>query len=276
MTNSDDPSGKLHAILIGVDYYLPGTLADGRTYCPSLRGCVRDIEHVERLLVEQVGIPAERITKLSAANPRDGEQEPREPAELRPTYENMVHAFDHITQTADPGDWVYVHWAHRQRLQRQLGRGHRARERQPWSERKGRRHQPRPTEPTEASAEALRGGHNERVQLIRGLGACLDCRSASRLEYPQHLDRSVASFGLCGRRSSLHRARRCLGIDHIGLATTSPILTFRSLHLQNLNSATAQPAGEPGAIAAGALDSKSLDRPQSISPCDEGPVTRWC
>jgi hypothetical protein len=77
------------------------------------------------------------------------------------------------------------------------------------------------------------------VQLIGGLSACFDGRSASRLEYPQHLDGTVASFGLGGRRASLHRTRGCLGINRIGLSAPAAVLTLRVLHFQDLDPTTA-------------------------------------
>lgn len=49
MSNSNTEKSNLHAVLIGIDCYLPNRLPDGGYY-PSLGGCVRDIHHVEDFL----------------------------------------------------------------------------------------------------------------------------------------------------------------------------------------------------------------------------------
>ncbi|HTQ79785.1 MAG TPA: caspase family protein, partial [Thermoanaerobaculia bacterium] len=110
----------LHALLIGIDAYLPNRLPNGGTY-PPLGGCVRDIRRVETYLQTRLGLPAERITKLTATAPetpppvtRDDApppMQPTEPKERWPTYENIVAAFRQVTEEAQPGDRVYIHYS---------------------------------------------------------------------------------------------------------------------------------------------------------------------
>jgi Caspase domain len=97
-----------YALLIGVDCYLPNRLPDNSFY-PSLRGCVRDITHVDEFLQRQLEIPPERIVKLTATN--TGSTQPPEPRDQWPTYENMVAAFKKLTDVAQPGDQVYIHYS---------------------------------------------------------------------------------------------------------------------------------------------------------------------
>jgi hypothetical protein len=100
-----------HALLIGVDFYIPGQLADGSFY-PSLRGSVRDINHVQTFLQTELMIPDERIVKLTSTNTgTSGQQQPPEAPEFWPTYPNMKAAFERITTTAVRGDHVYVHYS---------------------------------------------------------------------------------------------------------------------------------------------------------------------
>ena len=106
-TTVDDP--KLHALLIGVDCYLPNKLPDGGYY-PSLGGCVGDVTKVERFLTQRLSLPQEQIIKLTATL-RDGSDSPAEPPERWPTYENIVVAFKEITHRAKSGDQVYVHYS---------------------------------------------------------------------------------------------------------------------------------------------------------------------
>ena len=100
----------MHVLLIGVDYYFPGHLADGSFY-PSLRGCVRDVTHVKEFL-KTAGIPTERFITLTATNTGAvGQQQPSEPPEKWPTYRNMIAAFEELLAKSHSGDQAYVHYA---------------------------------------------------------------------------------------------------------------------------------------------------------------------
>lgn len=112
MSTATETTSQLYALLIGVDCYLPHRLPDNGFY-PNLGGCVRDIEGVESFLRTRLGLPHERIFKLRASNRESGQEsgEPPEPPELWPTYENMVAAFDRITEAATAGEQVYIHYS---------------------------------------------------------------------------------------------------------------------------------------------------------------------
>ncbi len=97
----------LHALLIGIDHYLPNELPDGTSY-PNLRGSVRDVAAMERFLRCR-RVPAERIITLTATDV--GSDEPAEERERWPTCENMVTAIKHLTATAEAGDRVLIHYS---------------------------------------------------------------------------------------------------------------------------------------------------------------------
>lgn len=101
---------EVYALLIGVDFYFEHTLPDG-SYYPSLSGCVRDIRHVEAYLTDpaRLNIPRENILMLTASDGRG--ENPIEPPELWPTYENMVAKFKALTAMAQPGDQVYIQYS---------------------------------------------------------------------------------------------------------------------------------------------------------------------
>ncbi|ERT07669.1 caspase domain protein [Lyngbya aestuarii BL J] len=99
---------NLYALLIGIDCYLPNKLPEG-SY-GSLKGCVRDINHVEAFLKNRLQVPETHITKLTASNLK-GSTEPSEPKDQWPTYENMVAKFQEITKQAQPQDQVYIHYS---------------------------------------------------------------------------------------------------------------------------------------------------------------------
>lgn len=98
----------LHALLIGIDCYLPNRLPDGSSY-ESLSGSVHDVERVESFLHDGLAKPPRRILKLTASRGTDGQ--PRESRESWPTYENIIGAFRALGEGAAPGDQVYIHYS---------------------------------------------------------------------------------------------------------------------------------------------------------------------
>ncbi|MFM6397620.1 MAG: caspase family protein, partial [Planktothrix sp.] len=102
-------SSNFHALLIGIDCYLPNKLSDG-SYYKNLKGCVRDINGVEAFLKNRLQVPETQIVKLTASLAEDSSN-PSEPKELWPTYENMVAKFKEITEKAQPQDQVYIHYS---------------------------------------------------------------------------------------------------------------------------------------------------------------------
>jgi hypothetical protein len=108
MTDQGGTSANRHALLIGIDHYLPGQLPDG-TYYPNLGGCVRDITHVDEFLKSRLKLDEGQIVKLTASSV--GAEKPSEPRDRWPTYENLVAAFKKLTETAQAGDHVYIHYS---------------------------------------------------------------------------------------------------------------------------------------------------------------------
>ena len=99
---------NFYALLIGIDFYFPHNLPDGRY--KNLRGCVQDINHVETYLKETFNLTPDQIIKLTASASENPNQ-PKEPLEILPTYENIVAKFKEITAKAQPQDRVYIHYS---------------------------------------------------------------------------------------------------------------------------------------------------------------------
>ncbi|MBE9213992.1 caspase family protein [Plectonema cf. radiosum LEGE 06105] len=99
---------NLYALLIGIDYYLPNLLSSGISYT-SLKGCVNDINDVEQFLLRQPQTPT-KIFKLTASNPESNISEIRQSSKP-PTYKNIVAQFQELTETAAPGDLVYIQYS---------------------------------------------------------------------------------------------------------------------------------------------------------------------
>ena len=99
-----------YALLIGIDYYNPKP--DNYDH---LQGCVRDIDKMGDFLERSLKHPSGqlKITRLtspipdtnSTADVRSGREE------KPPTYENIVQAFKDITESAQSGDLVYIHYS---------------------------------------------------------------------------------------------------------------------------------------------------------------------
>lgn len=98
----------LHALLIGIDRYAANRLSDGSSY-QSLNGCVHDITCVERFLKLTLGVPAERVTKLTAT--ALGLAAAPEAPDCLPTYEGIVTAFQSLADRAAAGEQVLVYYS---------------------------------------------------------------------------------------------------------------------------------------------------------------------
>ena len=98
---------ELHALLIGIDDYLPNRI-EGVGHYPPLKGCVRDVERVEAFLRQKRDLPLARLEKLIAPVFPSGSTAPEVTS---PTYENLVAAFARLTAAASPGDCVYIHYS---------------------------------------------------------------------------------------------------------------------------------------------------------------------
>ncbi|MEG4071382.1 caspase family protein [Microcoleus sp. Pol14C2] len=106
MTNQ---TPNFHALLIGINFYFPHRLPEGNYY-KNLRGCVRDINNVETYLKDTFNLTPDQIIKLTATA-SDNPNQPQEPPELLPTYENIVAKFKELTAKAQPQDRVYIHYS---------------------------------------------------------------------------------------------------------------------------------------------------------------------
>jgi hypothetical protein len=98
---------NFHALLIGIDYYEPNP------YYKSLKGAVRDIDKVASYLEKSLQIEAEQIIRLTSPLPDQNSLADVRSLRLErpPTYQNIVEAFNTITETAQAQDLVYIHYS---------------------------------------------------------------------------------------------------------------------------------------------------------------------
>ena len=96
----------IHALLIGIDRY------DTLLYA-NLKGAVRDINLVESYLtsLSKGGKHKILLRKLTAPTQEDPVLLEARSAQEQPTYKNIVNAFKEITETAQLGQQVYIHYS---------------------------------------------------------------------------------------------------------------------------------------------------------------------
>ncbi|QKX64820.1 uncharacterized protein TRUGW13939_11996 [Talaromyces rugulosus] len=87
------PPPGFWAVLIGIDHY--------DKYKP-LRGCVSDIENIERLLHDTVDSTRLQVYKITAAVANEPHP---------PTYKNIMDTFQEVKRKAAPGDFFYLHYS---------------------------------------------------------------------------------------------------------------------------------------------------------------------
>ncbi|KAI0419437.1 caspase domain-containing protein [Xylaria grammica] len=104
------PRENKWAVLIGVDYYISGKARPG-VQIHSLQGCVEDIRQVGGFLRERFQVDESRIIQLTATRPGDDSGVPTEDPSKWPTYENIVHQLQKVTQQAETNDLVYIHYS---------------------------------------------------------------------------------------------------------------------------------------------------------------------
>jgi hypothetical protein len=92
--------GQYHVLLIGIDAYDGGGM---------LTGCVNDIDVVQRLLIDRIGVARDRIKRLAA--PRGASHETDVP-EKPPTLDNLRAALTHLgTEAVTKGDRVFIYYS---------------------------------------------------------------------------------------------------------------------------------------------------------------------
>jgi Caspase domain len=102
-SDSKPLSANFHALLIGIDGYAPS-----RNW-RSLRGAVRDINLVADYLARSLNLTAHQIVKLLAPNPEVSDLQV--PPEQLPTYANIVKHWQTLTNQAQAGDQIYIHYS---------------------------------------------------------------------------------------------------------------------------------------------------------------------
>lgn len=101
MANTTDTAKSHWAVIIGINYYPKGK---------CLKGSVRDAETIKHYL--EAGAKHVDIAIFTAMTPSDPSSgRPIENPESWPTSANVVSSLKRVLNTANPGDFVYVHYS---------------------------------------------------------------------------------------------------------------------------------------------------------------------
>jgi hypothetical protein len=100
-------SNKFYALLIGIAHY------ESNPYYRNLKGCVRDIDLVASYVQNTLNVHQKSIWKLTSPFEETNSLSAFRSAqpEAKPTYENIIKAFQAITETAKSGEQVYIHYS---------------------------------------------------------------------------------------------------------------------------------------------------------------------
>ncbi len=94
-----NPSSNYRAVLIGIDDY---------TQRP-LNGCVNDIDQIEGILLDRLGVPPERITRFAA--PRSGAASTTRLPSLSPTRDELRNFLNRLAEEVGPDDLVFLYYS---------------------------------------------------------------------------------------------------------------------------------------------------------------------
>ncbi len=94
-------AGRHHVFLIGIDAYDGGGM---------LTGCVNDIDAIQRLLIDHVGVTPDRITRLAA--PRTGAVHETDVPEALPTLDRLRAEFTRLSsEDVNSADCVFIYYS---------------------------------------------------------------------------------------------------------------------------------------------------------------------
>ena len=100
MTHEDTEQPTYHVLLIGIDAY----------QSRPLKGCVQDIDSIQRLLIDRAGVPASAITRL--VSPHPAYVPDTTVAARAATLENIVAALAELgSDRVGPNDRVFVYYS---------------------------------------------------------------------------------------------------------------------------------------------------------------------
>src|SRR6476661_1245705 len=94
-----NPATSYRAVLIGIDEYPQKPLS----------GCVNDIDQIESLLLDRLGVPPERITRLAA--PRAGAAASTRLPFLSPTLDGIRACLNRLAEEAGKDDLVFIYYS---------------------------------------------------------------------------------------------------------------------------------------------------------------------
>ena len=118
----------------------------------------------------------------------------------------------------------------------------------------------------EAATELLGGGVAEVAHLDEGLGSCLAGRALGDDKDPDRLDCAVPGLRAAARSTAEGGPGGFDGVEGIGLAAATALLSIGSVDLDDLDAPSSQVASQAGPIRARALDADLGHVPEGLEP----------
>jgi hypothetical protein len=94
-----NPATSYRAVLIGIDEYPRKPLS----------GCVNDIDQIESILLDRLGVPPERITRFAA--PRAGASASTRLPSLSPTLDGIRSCLNRLVEEVEKDDFVFLYYS---------------------------------------------------------------------------------------------------------------------------------------------------------------------
>jgi hypothetical protein len=110
------------------------------------------------------------------------------------------------------------------------------------------------------------------AQQLQRNPAALDRRGPGQPQHPQCFDLAVFGLGGAGAPAGQGSAGGVLGVEGVVLAPAAPVGAVGPVDLGDLDPGLAKVAGDPGAVAAGALDPDQAHVTEAAQPTDQGAV----
>ena len=124
-------------------------------------------------------------------------------------------------------------------------------------------------EPGEPGPQVIRPGHDQRPGLVDRLGPLIAGAAFGDHQRPDRLHRAVPALRRPCCPAGLRGPRGADRVQRIRLALAVAVLAIRAVDLDDPDAGRGQVPGQPGAVAAGALDADQGEVPEPAQPAEQ-------
>ena len=135
-----------------------------------------------------------------------------------------------------------------------------------WAQRRGVAGETGGGDASEAFPQVIGCAEAEMAELVEILGAAVASRAVGDEQHPDRLDVAVSGLRHAVRSAAERGSSGLDRVDRIGIAVGPSSLPVRSTDLDHGDAGTAQEAGQPSPVGAGALDTDPIKRAEAAQP----------